>query len=437
MKRKISGFSKLSKNEKIDWIIKVFFKNDISKRKILTDYWNSNKKIQTIHDEFIENSISNFYLPIGVAPNFVINGKDYTLPMAIEESSVVAASSRAAKYWSTRGGFKTEVLGVEKIGHVHFIFNGENKKIISFFKIIKKNLIKSTSDLTINMNSRGGGITSVSLINNTNKMKGYFQIEVGFKTANSMGANFINTCLEKIADELLLEAKKYNSFSKKEKNIKIIMSILSNYTPNSIVKVSVCCPIKNLESESNMSKKEFCDKFIKAVKIGEIDIYRAVTNNKGIMNGIDALLIATGNDFRAVDAGIHAYASRNGKYSSLSSAWIKNNEFNFQMTIPLSVGTVGGIINLHPMAKWSLNLLNNPNSNQLMQIISAAGLAQNFAAIRSLITSGIQKGHMKMHLLNILNQLKATSIQKEKAILHFKKNKISFNSVSNFLNNSL
>lgn len=437
MKKKISGFSKLSKNEKIDWIIKVFFKNDISKRKILTDYWNSNKKIQTIHDEFIENSISNFYLPIGVAPNFVINGKDYTLPMAIEESSVVAASSKAAKYWSTRGGFKTEVLGVEKIGHVHFIFNGENKKIISFFKIIKKNLIKSTSDLTINMNSRGGGITSVSLINNTNKMKGYFQIEVGFKTANSMGANFINTCLEKIADELLLEAKKYNSFSKKEKNIKIIMSILSNYTPNSIVKVSVCCPIKNLESESNMSKKEFCDKFIKAVKIGEIDIYRAVTNNKGIMNGIDAILIATGNDFRAVDAGIHAYASRNGKYSSLSSAWIKNNEFNFQMTIPLSVGTVGGIINLHPMAKWSLNLLNNPNSNQLMQIVSAAGLAQNFAAIRSLITSGIQKGHMKMHLLNILNQLKASSIQKEKAILHFKKNKISFNSVSNFLNNNL
>ena len=437
MKRKISGFSKLSKNEKIDWIIKVFFKNDISKRKILTNYWNSNKKIQTIHDEFIENSISNFYLPIGVAPNFVINGKDYTLPMAIEESSVVAASSRAAKYWSTRGGFKTEVLGVEKIGHVHFIFNGENKKIISFFKIIKKNLIKSTSDLTINMNSRGGGITSVSLINNTNKMKGYFQIEVGFKTANSMGANFINTCLEKIADELLLEAKKYNSFSKKEKNIKIIMSILSNYTPNSIVKVSVCCPIKNLESESNMSKKEFCDKFIKAVKIGEIDIYRAVTNNKGIMNGIDALLIATGNDFRAVDAGIHAYASRNGKYSSLSSAWIENKEFNFQMTVPLSIGTVGGIINLHPMAKWSLDLLNNPNSNELMQIISAAGLAQNFAAIRSLITSGIQKGHMKMHLLNILNQLKATSIQKEKAILHFKKNKISFNSVSNFLNNSL
>ena len=437
MKRKISGFSKLSKNEKIDWIIKVFFKNDISKRKILTDYWNSNKKIQTIHDEFIENSISNFYLPIGVAPNFVINGKDYTLPMAIEESSVVAASSRAAKYWSTRGGFKTEVLGVEKIGHVHFIFNGENKKIISFFKIIKKNLIKSTSDLTINMNSRGGGITSVSLINNTNKMKGYFQIEVGFKTANSMGANFINTCLEKIADELLLEAKKYNSFSKKEKNIKIIMSILSNYTPKSIVKVSVCCPIKNLESESNMSNKEFCDKFIKAVKIGEIDVYRAVTNNKGIMNGIDALLIATGNDFRAVDAGIHAYASRNGKYSSLSSAWIENKEFNFQMTVPLSIGTVGGIINLHPMAKWSLNLLNNPNSNELMQIISAAGLAQNFAAIRSLITSGIQKGHMKMHLLNILNQLKATSIQKEKAILHFKKNKISFNSVSNFLNNSL
>ena len=437
MKRKIFGFSKLSKIEKIDWIIKNFFNNDISKKKILIDYWNSNKKIQSIHDEFIENSISNFYLPLGVAPNFIINGKDYILPMAIEESSVVAASSRAAKYWSTRGGFKTEVLGVEKIGHVHFIFNGQNKKIINFFKIIKDKLIESTSDLTKNMISRGGGITSISLINKSNKFKGYFQIEVGFKTANSMGANFINTCLEKIAEKLLLEAKNYDLFSKNEKKIEIIMSILSNYVPKCIVKASVSCPIRSLESESNMTKKEFCDKFIKAVKIAEIDPHRAVTNNKGIMNGIDALLIATGNDFRAVDAGIHAYASRNGQYSSLSTAWIKNEEFNFQMTIPISVGTIGGIINLHPMAKWSLDLLNNPNSNELMEILSAAGLAQNFAAIRSLITSGIQKGHMKMHLLNILNQLKATSIQKKKAINYFKKNKISFNSVSNFLKNNL
>ena len=309
MKRKIFGFSKLSKIEKIDWIIKNFFNNDISKKKILIDYWNSNKKIQSIHDEFIENSISNFYLPLGVAPNFIINGKDYILPMAIEESSVVAASSRAAKYWSTRGGFKTEVLGVEKIGHVHFIFNGQNKKIINFFKIIKDKLIESTSDLTKNMISRGGGITSISLINKSNKLKGYFQIEVGFKTANSMGANFINTCLEKIAEKLLLEAKNYDLFSKNEKKIEIIMSILSNYVPKCIVKASVSCPIRSLESESNMTKKEFCDKFIKAVKIAEIDPHRAVTNNKGIMNGIDALLIATGNDFRAVDAGIHAYAA--------------------------------------------------------------------------------------------------------------------------------
>jgi hydroxymethylglutaryl-CoA reductase len=151
------------------------------------------------------------------------------------------------------------------------------------------------------------------------------------------------------------------------------------------------------------------------------------------MNGIDSLAIATGNDFRAIEAGVHAYASRNGTYSGLTKASIKNNIFTLEMTIPLSVGTVGGLTNLHPLVKWSLELLKNPNSKELMKIIGVAGLAQNFAAIRSLITSGIQKGHMKMHLLNILNQMEVKEDEKIKAIEYFKKNTVSHNEVEKFL----
>jgi len=434
MEKNISGFSKLSKIEKINWLIKTYFNNDFSFKNTLINYWNSNNKLQDLHDEFVENTVSNFYLPLGVAPNFIINGKPYALPMAIEESSVIAAASKTAKYWSSRGGFKAEVLGMEKIGHVHFLYKGDYEKISRFIKSIKSKLKKSTFNITKKMESRGGGITSISLINKTNKLKNYFQLELIFNTVDSMGANFINSCLEEFAKNLIIEASAYKYFSIEEKNIEIVMSILSNYVPGCLVKASVSCLINDLEEESEMSKNDFCEKFVRAVNIAEIEPYRAVTHNKGIMNGVDALVLATGNDFRAVEAGVHAYASRNGTYSSLSKAWIENKKFNFELTIPLSIGTVGGIISIHPLVKWSLNLLDNPNSSKLMELIAVAGLAQNFGAIRSLITSGIQKGHMKMHLTNILNQLDASSIQKNKAIEYFKKNKVSLQAVSTFLN---
>jgi hydroxymethylglutaryl-CoA reductase len=151
------------------------------------------------------------------------------------------------------------------------------------------------------------------------------------------------------------------------------------------------------------------------------------------MNGIDAVVIATGNDFRAVEAAVHAYASKQGSYTSLSNAYIEENNFFFEIKLPLALGTVGGLTQLHPLVKWSMELLGNPNSSNLMEIIAVAGLAQNFAAIRSLVTSGIQQGHMKMHLLNILNQKKATEVQKEKAIIFFKTNTVSFSAVSDFL----
>ena len=169
--------------------------------------------------------------------------------------------------------------------------------------------------------------------------------------------------------------------------------------------------------------------FEKAVKIAEIEPYRAVTHNKGVMNGIDAVILATGNDFRAVEAGVHAYASKDGKYSSLTHAKIENGIFSFWIEIPLALGTVGGLTSLHPLVKLALKQLDNPTAKELMQIVAVAGLAQNFAALRSLTTTGIQKGHMKMHLMNILNQYEATTKEKEIIINHFKQNTVSHSAV--------
>ncbi|MBN09709.1 MAG: hydroxymethylglutaryl-CoA reductase, degradative [Flavobacteriaceae bacterium] len=433
MKKQISGFSKLSKIEKIDWVTNTYFNDPQKAKNTLRDYWNSNIEIQNKHDEFIENTLSNFYIPLGVAPNFIINGKNYTLPMAIEESSVVAAAANAAKYWSSRGGFKSKVLGIEKVGQIHFLFNGKKNNLVSFFNQHKKLLHKSCEKISTNMNNRGGGILSIDLVDKTFDIITYFQISVTFNTVDSMGANYINSCLEKMAFSLKKFAKQYEGFTQNEKELEIIMSIMSNYVPNCLVKSWVKCSVDDLNDNENISPKQFADKFIQAVNIANKEPYRAVTHNKGIMNGVDALALATGNDFRAIEAGVHSYASKDGVYKSLSSAYIKNNVFNLEITLPISIGTVGGLTKLHPLVNWSLNLLNNPNSRELMEIISVAGLAQNFAAIRSLITSGIQKGHMKMHLLNILNQLNATKSQKIKALEHFKNNIVNFNNVRNFL----
>ena len=426
------GFSKLSKQEKIDWVLKTFFKSGLKNFEILKKYWNDDNSIQTIHDEFAENTITNFYLPLGVAPNFIIDKINYTIPMAIEESSVVAAACKSAKFWSKRGGFKSTIINTTKTGQVHFKFNGSSKKINDLFNSIKNKLKDSCKEITKNMNERGGGIKNMKLLDKTKSIKNYFQIAVEFDTVDSMGANFINSCLEQIALSFETEFNRSTIFNEGEK-LKIIMSILSNYTPECVVKVELKSKISNLKSKDISDPENFAKKFVEAVEIAEKDISRAVTHNKGIMNGIDAVVIATGNDFRAVEAAIHAYASKGGTYKSLTHAKIENDELIYWIEIPISIGTVGGIINLHPMVKWCLNLLQQPNSKQLMSIIGAAGLAQNFSAIKSLITSGIQVGHMKMHLINILNSLGANDNEKTKMIEYFKSNKVTFNSVKTAL----
>ena len=437
MSKKIEGFSKLSKTEKINWITQMHFEDVQKAKELISTYNHSNEMVQKIHDEFIENSIANFYFPMGVAPNFLINGKQYTLPMAIEESSVVAAASKSAKFWASRGGFKAQILGTKKIGQVHFLFKGKTELLKSFFKEKKQMLIDSTSSLTANMRQRGGGIFNIELNDKSDLIEDYYQLHLTFETVDSMGANFINSCLEKIATTLQTLAEKHKPFLNERLSIEVIMSILSNYVPECLVQAEVRCHVSKLEVTDEMSGMQFAQKFIQALEIAHKEPYRAVTHNKGIMNGIDALVIATGNDFRAVEAGIHAYAARKGVYSSLSHAFLERDEFVFQLKLPLSLGTVGGLTQLHPMVKWSLELLGNPNAKNLMEIIAVAGLAQNFAALRSLITSGIQKGHMKMHLLNILNQMQATADQKQKAMQFFNGRTVTYSAVSDFLKSNI
>ena len=433
MNNNVKGFSKLSKEEKINWITTAYFSNPIDAKETLLKYWNSDENLQKLHDEFIENTLTNFYLPYGVAPNFVINGKSYTIPMAIEESSVVAAASKAAKFWGERGGFKTTIIGTEKIGQVHFIFEGSSEKLTHFFNKIKPEFFADTQEITKNMQKRGGGILDIVLKDKTSKLANYYQLHATFNTKDSMGANFINTCLEQFAKTLKDQAQEYSDFPENEKNLQVIMSILSNFVPNCVVRAEVSCPVEQLSEDKNIDAHEFAQKFATAVKIAEIEPYRAVTHNKGIMNGIDAVILATGNDFRAVEAGIHAYASKSGQYSSLSHVKIENGIFTFWMDIPLAIGTIGGLTNLHPLVKFSMELLGKPNAEELMQIVASAGLAQNFAALRSLTTTGIQQGHMKMHLMNILNQHQATKEEKQNVLNYFKNTTVSHSLVIDYL----
>lgn len=423
--KQVKGFSKLSKDEKINWLTKNYFNDSSQAKQTLERYWNQDQKLQKLHDEFTENTISNYYLPFGIAPNFLINDELYTIPMAIEESSVVAAASNAAKFWLEKGGFKAEVLSTQKVGQVHFTSATNTEKLTAFFNEVQPKLIEEVKAITKNMEKRGGGISSIELRNKTADLENYYQLHCTFETLDAMGANFINSCLEQIAETFTREAENYFSL---EEQPEVVMSILSNYVPQCLVRAEVSCPVEDLLPNKADAEK-FAHKFVEAVKIAKIEPYRAVTHNKGIMNGIDAVVLATGNDFRAIEACAHAYAAKGGSYSSLTDASVENGVFKFWMEIPLALGTVGGLTSLHPLVKLALEMLQKPSAKELMKIVAVAGLAQNFAALRSLTTVGIQQGHMKMHLMNILNQFEANENERQQVIEHFKSNTVSHSAV--------
>ena len=432
MKQPIKGFSKLSKEGKLEWLTTSNFADPEAAREVFTTYWHSDAEVQKRHDEFIENTMTNYYMPYGVAPNFKINNRFYTLPMAIEESSVVAAAAKSAGYWLERGGFKAEVISMEKIGHVHFMYEGDASALFSDFVELEQELRERTAPLTANMEARGGGITSIKLVDKTADLANYYQLEVVFETCDSMGANFINSNLEEMAKQLESFAESHAQIDASK--LEVVMRILSNYTPNCIVRASVSCPVDQLASEG-VSGEDFARKFKRAIDIANAEPYRATTHNKGIMNGIDAVIIATGNDFRAVEAACHTHASATGRYKSLTHCTVENNIFTFWIEIPLSLGVVGGLTKLHPLVVKSLEMLGNPGAEELLGIVAVSGLAQNFAALRALVTTGIQKGHMKMHLMNILTQLEATVEEKEKIAAYFKDKVPHHREVVNYFTN--
>ena len=427
------GFSKLLKEEKLK-LIANYFENPGEVVSLLKSYWHSDSKQQQLFDEFSENTITNFFIPYGISPNVTINGKDYIVPMVIEESSVVAAASAAAKFWGERGGFHAEVIDVRKVGQVHFGWSGDKEKLLALFPKIEERLLADTAAMTEKMRKRGGGILGMKLIDYTAQIPDYYQIRVEFGTGDAMGANFINSALEQFGHSLQDYFAEQNDLPEELRKVEIIMTILSNNTPDCRVKVWVECPVEQLDGiDEHLSGAEYAKKFKKAVDIAHIDTDRATTHNKGIYNGIDAVVIATGNDFRAVEAAGHTFASRNGHYESLSSVTIKNDIFHFELEVPMALGTVGGLTSLHPLAKKTLELLGNPSAPELMMVAATMGLANNFSAVRSLTTKGIQAGHMKMHLNNILNQLKASEEDKKKAREYFKDKTVSYAAVEQFL----
>lgn len=428
----ISGFSKLSKMGKIKWLVENFFKDPETVKRELASYLLANEEQQRILDGFSENTISNYPLPLGVAPNFLINGVTYCVPMVTEESSVVAAAASGAKFWLDKGGIHTRVIGTTKTGQVHFLWYGDADLIMSYQDELSAYLIQGCKEITRNMDERGGGIRHISLVNLCDREPGYFQLLVECDTRDSMGANFINSVLECCAQALPVWFREH--LPDNVPDPEVIMSILSNYTPDCLVHAWVECPITQLgEFENGLGPEEFARRFYTAIRISHIDTYRATTHNKGIFNGIDAVVLATANDFRAVEACGHTWAARSGRYKGLSKCSILDGKFRFELEIPMAVGTVGGLTTLHPLAKRSLEMLGNPDAATLMQVIAATGLMQNFSAIRSLVTTGIQKGHMRMHLHNMLLRLEATEEESADAIKYFEDKTVSFPELRKFI----
>jgi hydroxymethylglutaryl-CoA reductase len=333
----------------------------------------------------IENAIGVVVLPLGIATNFVINGKEYVLPMAIEEPSVIAASSKAAKIAKIKGGFTAKADRSLMIGQVQLV------SLPTSMGTLKEKILVNKEELLRLANSKGKSVIAKDLEvrgiqdKSQNTMGEMLIVELIIDTQDAMGANAINTMCETIAPRI-----------EELTGGKAILKILSNYATRRLVRC------KAVFDKSELGGEHIVNRILYAYAFAYSDIYRAVTHNKGIMNGIDAVALATGQDFRAIEAGAHAYAARDGTYRSLTK-WYKTKEGDLagEIELPMAVGTVGGIASVHPIAKVALKILDVKTSQELAMVLSAIGLAQNLAAIRALASEGIQIGHMKLHARNI------------------------------------
>ncbi|MEM4598152.1 MAG: hydroxymethylglutaryl-CoA reductase, degradative [Candidatus Diapherotrites archaeon] len=380
----ISGFYKMSQEERLHVLKQQcgLSEEDIALLKELKPMDFNTAEIM------IENVVGVFGLPLGIATNFLINGKDYLVPMAIEESSVVAAASKAAKFARLGGGFKAESNEQLMVGQIQVMVKGSKAQEVA--KKIKKNkkiLLEKANACDKVLVSFGGGAKDLTL----RKFKDFIVIHLIVDVRDAMGANAVNTMCEAIAPEI-----------EKICACKTGLKILSNLAVYRIAKAKAVFPREALESDSCRGAVEAV---LNAWKFASADPFRAVTHNKGIMNGIDAVAIATGNDFRALEAGAHGFASLKGKYRPLTKySKDKNGNLLGEIALPLQLGIVGGSTRVNPMAKLCLKILGVKSAKELAEVVASVGLAQNFAAIYALATEGIQYGHMKLHAKNIAVQ---------------------------------
>lgn len=382
---RIPGFYKMALAEKKRHIIDKYELDEAEERLLL----NGVSLPEDVADKMIENVIGTFSLPLGLGLNFLINGKDYIIPMAVEEPSIVASASYMAKIVRDAGGFKTEATERVMIGQIQVVgcpdFEAAKEAILKE----KEMLIDAANDAYPSMKARGGGATDleVRMLNEgDSKFSQMLVVHLFVDTCDAMGANIINTMAESIAPVV-----------EHLTNGKVYLRILSNYAVHSLAKATCVVPTHLLDTDG-YSGEEIRDGIIHAYEFAASDPYRAVTHNKGIMNGIDPVIIATGNDWRAVEAGAHAYAARDGRYGSMT-VWSKDDQGNLvgELELPMSLGIVGGASRVHPMARLAYKLLRIDSAKELAQVIVAVGLAQNMGALRALVTDGIQKGHMALH----------------------------------------
>ncbi|MFC4559618.1 hydroxymethylglutaryl-CoA reductase, degradative [Virgibacillus kekensis] len=383
---RIPGFYKMGVDERRELLTKMESFTEEEK-----EYLFSKEPLGTdTADKMIENVIGTFPLPLGLGLNFQVNGKDYVVPMAIEEPSVVASASYIAKIVRNAGGFTTEATDRVMIGQIQVVgcpdFEAAKEAVLKE----KDSLIEDANASYPSLVARGGGAEDleVRILNEeSDSIYGKMLIlHIYINTCDAMGANIINTIAESLAPtvEKLTKGKVY-------------LRILSNYADRCLARASCVIPPHLLESKG-YTGEEVRDGVIHAYEFAASDPYRAVTHNKGIMNGIDPIVIATGNDWRAVEAAAHAHAARDGKYGSMTK-WSKDEEGNLvgELELPMSVGTVGGSIRVHPIAKIAHKILDVESAQELAQVIVAVGLAQNLGALKALATDGIQKGHMALH----------------------------------------
>lgn len=383
------GFSKFTYVERL----KLLNEANVLSEQDMSFLKNGGLQDVSLAEKFVENVIGYFQLPMGVATNFNINGKDYVIPMAVEETSIIAAASKTAKWVRENGSISTEVIGTDIIGQIQFAKIQNFEKFEQQILQQKNYLIESANrEVAFGLVNRGGGVSDLK-VRKLDRGDGYMMaiVHIYMNPCDAMGANVINQVCEFLKEPL-------EQFTSE----KVTMCILSNLVDSKITRATVT--MDNIDPE-------LAQKIEEASRFAELDPYRAATNNKGVLNGIDPILIATGNDWRAVEAGIHSYASRDGQYRSITR-WRKvDNKLVGVFEAPVIVGTVGGVTTLHPSAKISMKMLGVTSANELSCIMAAVGLVQNLGALRALTTVGIIEGHMKLHIKNLSLGAGATEIE--------------------------